>query len=159
MTFDRDYQGYRFYVEPIGDNLADTMAMWQAHWDEQREETLRAGAQFNPAVEEFRRLEAIGAFSYITVRQGEELAGHFGIHFNTNKQTSQRAAGDDFFYLKPEHRKGFLAAKLIKFARDYAFNAGAEEFTVSFRTTVDDLGPLMTRCGMKRIAHVYSVRR
>lgn len=158
MSFDRTYQDYTFFVESIVDNLPETMAMWKAHWDEQKEEDLR-GVLFSPDVEAFAKLEQIGAFSYLTVRKGEELVGHFGVHFSRNKNTSQRTAGDDFFYIKPEHRKGMLAVKLIKFARDYAFNAGAEEFTVSFRTSVDDLGPVLRRCGMRHIAQAYSVRR
>lgn len=159
MNLDRKYIDYMFYVEPLQDNLEETRAMWLAHWNEQKEEELR-GVTFSPAVELFLDQEKHGVFTHITVRHGEELVGHFGLHLGINKQTSRPTAGDDFFYLKPEHRKGMLAVKLIKFARDYAFNVlGAEEFSVSYRVSVDDLDPLLRRCGMHKIASVYTVRR
>ena len=158
MTLDRTYGDYCFYVEHIGDNLSDTMSMWKDHWDEQQEEDLR-GATFNPAVEYMEYLEQHGNFTYITVRFKEQLVGHFGLSFGLNKNTSCKVAGDDFFYVKPEHRKGAVGAKLIKFARDYAFHCGAEEFSVSYRVSVVDLDPLMRRCGLHKLANVYTVRK
>lgn len=156
---DRDYNEYRFYVEPIGDNLDEVMPMWKAHWDEQREEDLR-GVVFCPAIDYFKQLEKSGHFVHITVRKDKELVGHFGLAFGMNKNTSQRVAGDDFFFIKPEHRKGLLGVKLIKFARDYSFEiGGATEFSVSYRVSVADLDPILRRCGMHKIASVYTVRR
>jgi GNAT superfamily N-acetyltransferase len=155
---DRKFGEYRFYVEPIADNLAETMAMWQDHWNEQKEEDLR-GVTFKPAVGYFEYLESHGDFVHITVRERELLVGHFGLHFGINKNTSKRVAGDDFYYIKPEHRKGLLGVKLIKFARDYAFNLGAEEFSLTYRVSVDDLDPVMRRCGLHKIANVYTMRR
>ena len=155
---DRDYKDYRIYVESIADNLPETLAMWRAHWHEQREEDLR-GVTFNPDVDGFIASEKTGAFKYITIRQGALLVGHFGLRFGKNRNTSQLTAGDDFFYIQPEHRKGMLAVKLIKFARDFAFSVDAEEFSVSYRVSVDDLDPLLRRCGMHQIARVYQVRR
>ena len=158
MALDRVYGDYTFYVEPIFDNLDETMVMWKDHWNEQKEEELR-GVEFCPAVDYFRYLEENGNFAHITVRKGTELVGHFGVSFGINKQTSRRVAGDDFFYIKPDHRKGMLGIKLIKFARDYAFECGASEFSVSYRVSVDDLDPVLRRCGMHKIASVYTVRR
>lgn len=155
---DRTYADYTFYVEPIGNNLPETIAMWKAHWGEQKEEELR-GQTFCPAIDLFFYTESRGDFSYITVRKGDELVGHFGLGFGINRQTSLRVAGDEFFYLKPEHRRGLLAVKLIKFAKAYAFRTGAHEFSLSYRVTVDDLDPVMRRCGLHKIANVYTARR
>ena len=157
-TLNRSFGDYTFYVEPIADNLPETMAMWQDHWNEQKEEELR-GATFKPAIEYFKYLESHGDFSHITVRCKEELVGHFGLSFGTNKNTSERVAGDDFFYIRPDHRKGLLGVKLIKFARDYAFTLLAQEFSLSYRVSVQDLDPIMRRCGLRKIATVYTVRR
>lgn len=149
-----------FDVAPISADLDATMALWKAHWDEQQEEALRPGAQFKPAVDYFQWLEGQGHFRYITVRRDGELIGHFGLGFGINKQTSARVAGDDFFYIKPEHRGGGVGSALVNFAKDFAFVSGAEEFSVSYRTSVQDLGPLLEKkCGMKKIATVYTVRK
>lgn len=149
-----------FEIAPIDGDLDATLALWQAHWDEQQEETLRPGAKFNPALDYFRWLESQGHFYYITVRKEGELVGHFGLGFGINKQTSGRVAGDDFFYIRPEHRGGGIGSAMVNFAKQFAFVSGAEEFSVSYRTTVDDLGPLLERkCGMKKIATVYTVRK
>lgn len=159
MEFDRQYGDYTFYVEPIAANLDDTMAMWRDHWDEQTEEELRNGAKLNPHVEGFIAAEKAFDFIYLTVRLGSELVGHFGLKFGICRQTSERVAGDDFFYVKPEHRKGMLAYKLIKLARDIAFQLDAAEFTLSHRVSVPNLDVLLRRLGMRHIAHVHSIRR
>lgn len=149
-----------FEVAPIDGDLDATMALWRAHWDEQQEETLRPGAQFNPAVDYFRWLEDQGHFRYITIRKDGELVGHFGLGFGINKQTSAKVAGDDFFYVAPAHRGGGLGVALVNFAKKFAFVSGAEEFSVSYRTSVQDLGPLLEKkCGMHKIATVFTVRK
>lgn len=159
MAYDRQYGEYTFYVEPITANLDETMAMWRAHWAEQSEEELRNGAKLNPHMEGFIAAEQAKNFIYITARKGSEIVGHFGLKFGICRQTSERIAGDDFFYVKPEHRKGMLAYKLIKFARDAAFQCEAAEFTLSHRVSVPSLDVLLRRLGMRHIAHVHTIRR
>lgn len=153
-------EGVRFDAVPIDAHLDETVALWQAHWDEQRETDLRPGAKFSPAIDYFRWLQAQGHFHYITLRRDGVLIGHFGLGFGINKQTSERVAGDDFFYIAPEHRGSGLGMALVNFAKDFAFAGGAVEFSVSYRVTVADIGPILERkCGMKKIATVFTVRK
>lgn len=150
---------YTVALAPLNAKIDDTVAMWRDHWNEQGEEAARA-VEFNPDVPGFLDAEQRGWFAYIVVRLGEEIVGHFGLAFRKNRQTSQFTAGDEFLYLKPEHRKGMLALKLIRFAKALAFEKGAVEFGVSYRTFGSvDIDPLLRRCGMSHIANVYSVRR
>lgn len=150
---------YSIAVVPLSLRLPETVLMWKAHWDEQGEEEAR-GLVFNPDIEGFLEAERRGWFAYIAVQQNGILVGHFGLSFSKNRQTNLMVAGDDFLYLAPEHRKGLLASRLIRFARDLAFEKGAVEFGISFRTFGSvDLSPLLRRNGMAHIANVYSTRR
>lgn len=150
---------YSIAVSPLSCRLHDTLSLWKAHWDEQGEEAARR-VPFNPDVDGFLDAEARGWFAYIAVKQGDALVGHFGLQFHKNRQTSLYSAGDEFVYLKPEHRKGFLAARLIRFAKDLAFSQGAVEFNISFRTFGSvDITPLLERCGLRHIANVHSARK
>lgn len=150
---------YTIQRASLADRLDETVVMWRDHWNEQGEEAARA-QPFNPDVAGFLDAEQRGWFAYLTVTRGDDLVGHFGLSFGKNRQTSLLTAGDDFLYLKPEHRKGFLALKLIRAAVDLAFQNGAVEFGISFRTFGSvDLEPLLRRCKFKHLANVYSVRR
>lgn len=155
----RKYRNYTFYVEKLVDCIEETLPMWKAHWDEQKEEELR-GQVFNPAIQYFYDLEEKQMFTYITVRdENDVLVGHFGLSYGLNKQTSKQVAGDEFFYMKPEHRKGGVGMALIKFAKELSFACGSEEFSLSYRVSVADLDPIMRRCGLHKLANVYTARR
>lgn len=156
---DRDCGEYRFYVEPLDDNIQETMQMWADHWGEQREECVR-GIPLNPDVDQFMAMEKAKLFTYVTVRRNADIVGHIGISFGANRQTSRLIGNEDFFYLKPEHRKGMLALKLIKFARNLAFTFGATEFRMSHRFSADArMGRLMERCGFVPLSIDYLSRR
>ncbi len=159
LPFARNYKNYTFYVEKLKSCIDETMPMWRDHWNEQKEEELR-GQEFNPALQLFYDLEERKLFTYITVRdENDVIVGHFGLSYGINKQTSKQVSGDEVFYIKPEYRKGGLGMALIKFAKELAFSCGSEEFSLSYRVSVADLDPVMRRCGLHKIANVYTVRR
>ena len=150
---------YVFAIEPIGPCLADTMEMWEAHYLEQGEEAAR-GFPLKPDIAQFFTLEKSGHFEYITSRCDGVLAGHFGLMISRNRQTSLLFGGDDFLYLKPEHRRGMHGIDLIKFARERSFARGAVEFGISFRAFGSvDITPLLKRIGFFPASNLFLTRR
>lgn len=132
----------------------EATVLWGNHWQETEVE-YRA-APMNPDYDQFARLEEANWGRYFTARVDGRLAGHLFFIVHKDRHTQVKVAVEDFFYFRPEYRKGFNAVKLLTYARDILKAEGCKQVGMSSKLTGGvDLAPLMQRLGARHIANFY----
>lgn len=93
----------------------DILPLLDEHWKEVA--VNKDVIKLNPDWEAYADLEQAGCLKIFTVREDEKLIGYFVVIVRKHIHYKDHLfAANDIIYISPEHRKGSLASKLIKFA-------------------------------------------
>lgn len=146
----------KFGVESIALCMADAAIMHAMQWKET--EGYRASDGYCPDYAQFLQMERNKQFVYFTVRDDEHIVGHIGYIIHKSRHTSQWEAVEDFFYLKPEARKGMTASGLLRYAVEWLKNMGIVNIGMSSKLA-NDIDPLLRRAGFKKVAYFYTLEK
>lgn len=121
-----EYKGYTFQCELLRDIVAEIHPLHLAHYSET--EVYRAGLPMIDNYEPLIERERAGGLLQVTARAADgALAGHIRAYLTVSTHTGTLIASEDALYLSPEHRGGFMAARLLQFFEKCAVQAGAQE--------------------------------
>ena len=103
-----------FKVERAHDLLKELSPLLIAHWEEIG--TLKDKIPLSPDFERYLKLQDAGLLLCVSARKEKELIGYSMMFISPSLHYSKNVfAVNDVVYIKPEHRKGFLGIKLMKF--------------------------------------------
>jgi GNAT superfamily N-acetyltransferase len=148
---------YRYGSEHLETIIKEVSELWRANWEET--ERYHREIPFNPDYQQYFRLDHEGKFRLYTVRDNGRLMGHIGFVVAPHRHTQTLVAGEEFFYLRPEARRGWVAAKLLRFAfacLRWEIPKISEIKIVNKHLTADT-GKLLERLGMKCVAKLYNI--
>lgn len=147
----------KFATERLSACMPAAAELHEAHWAET--EGYREQDGFCPDYEQFYQLERNQQFVYFTVRDEEQrLVGHLGFVIHKSRHTSQIEAVEDFFYLKPEARKGMTASGLLRAAVAWLRECGIKNIGMSSKLG-HEIDPLLRRAGFVKVAYLYTLEK
>lgn len=118
-----------FALEPVEKVWNEMMVLAQAHWAGTR--SYRRHEPFNPSFERYQACNQTGFYRQFTARDGQKLAGYFGMYITDSMHSQKRMATEDTMYLHPEYRKGRNALRFLKFIEAQCREWGVEEIMFS----------------------------
>jgi GNAT superfamily N-acetyltransferase len=134
----------------------EAKSLLQMHWDEVA--LNKDVIKLNPDVEQYEDAEASGCLKIFTARDQGRLVGYFALTVQRSLHYQDHLfAHNDVIFLHPDYRKGFTAAKLIKFAVDCMAEDGVSVVTINTKTH-KPFDVLLQRLGFKHIESVYAKR-
>lgn len=164
---EKHYKNYVFRCERFTDIQNEIHPLHQAHYAET--EAYRASVPMNPDYEAFAEREWAGGLLQFTSRtDAGELVGHMRVYLSPSMHTQTLIATEDSFYIKPEHRGGFMAVRLWQYADVCAESIGVTEtyFDSKLSNRADQMAkylkytPIATRfCKInttKEVSHVLT---
>ncbi len=143
------YAGYIIKVERFSDIQDELHALHALHWQET--EKHRHGLTMNPDYAEFCRRERCGGLIQFTLRDGDELVGNMRMYLSTSIHTQTRYASEDTIFIKPEHRGGFAALAMMRFAEKCLLSLGIREIRGNSKL-INNADVLMRRLGYTPVA-------
>lgn len=148
---------FTFATERMSECMPASADLHADHWRET--EGYREQDGYCPDYEQFWQMERHHQFVYFTVRdEGKNLVGHLGFIIHKSRHTSQIEAVEDFFYLKPEARKGMTASGLLRTAVAWLRECGIKNIGMSSKLT-NDIDPLLRRAGFVKVANLYTLEK
>jgi GNAT superfamily N-acetyltransferase len=143
-----------FQRESLGDVRDEIMPLFERHWREIALNQDKIPLAVNWKV--YENLEDAEVLYIFTIRDGDVLAGYLWILAMPHLHYSQSLfATADIIYIDKPYRKGFTAAKLIKFAEDQMKEAGVS--VMSMNTKIHKpFDKLLLRLGFKPIERIYA---
>lgn len=146
----------KFQVERIQDIVEEIKELHREHFVET--EVPYKGESFNPDYNQFCDLERAGSFVLFTIRDGLKLVGNLGFVLHISRHTSRPSAYEDFYFVLPEYRRGFLAIRFLRYAVRVLAESGYEEIGMSSKLTANkDIEPILTRVGFRPVAKFYHI--
>lgn len=131
--FEPEQRGeYRIGVERFADVLDELHPLHEKHWLET--EKHRHGLRLDPDYDAMRRAELSGRMLQFTVRHGDELVGNLRMYVAQSLHTKTLVADEDTLYLLPEHRGGFLAMHLLRYAERVLRAVGVRTIRANSKT-------------------------
>lgn len=143
------YSGYVIRVERFMDIQDELHVLHKLHWLET--EKHRHGLEMNPDYAAFCRRERAGGLIQFTLRDGDELVGNMRMYLATSIHTQTRYASEDTIFIKQEHRGGFAAVALMRFAEQCLLSIGIREIRGNSKL-VNNADVLMRRLGYTPVA-------
>lgn len=142
---------YTIQVERFADVLDELHALHVLHWHET--EKHRAGLPMRPDYVTLMAHERAGRMLQFTVRHAgtAELVGNLRMYLAQSTHTQTTYAQEDTLYLKPEHRGGFTAMALIRFAEGALRSIGITEIRIHSKL-VNNADVLMRRMKYQPVA-------
>lgn len=126
----------------------------QDHWEEIA--LNKEKIKLNPDWSAYSALYEAGKLGIYTARKNEKLIGYFVVIANSNPHYKDHLfAVNDIIYLAPEHRKGFVGVKLIKYAEKDLKKFGVSVFTINTKVH-KPFDSVLERLGFNLIERVYS---
>ncbi len=86
---------------------------------------------FIPSFERYHACNQSGFFQLFTARDGQTLAGYFGVYITDSMHSQKRMATEDTFYLAPAYRGGRNALRFLKYIKAQCASWGVEELMFS----------------------------
>src|SRR6185436_7266689 len=118
-----------FAVEPVERCWNEVLVLASQHWAGTR--SYRRHEPFNPSFERYQACNQSGFFQLFTARDGETLAGYFGVYITESMHSQKRMATEDTFYLAPAYRGGRTALRFLKHIESQCQQWGVEEIMFS----------------------------
>ena len=143
-----------FAVESLSAILPEAEELWRLHWQET--EGYRDALGYCPNLDSFAGYDRAGMFREFTVRESGKLIGHIGFILFKSRHTQVLTAGEDFFFIRKEARRGGLGLQLLRFALAALKREGIQHVTMSSKLAVD-IEPLLKRVGFQFVAKQYSL--
>tara|TARA_R110000868_G_scaffold340099_1_gene600763 strand:+ start:786 stop:1256 length:471 start_codon:yes stop_codon:yes gene_type:complete len=148
-TQDTKYQREDLYK--IKDEISNLL---QDHWEEIA--LNKEKIKLNPDWGAYSVLYKSGKLGIYTARKEGKLIGYFVVIAGSNPHYKDHLfAVNDIIYLVPEHRKGFVGIKLIKYAEKDLKNFGVSVFTINTKVH-KPFDSVLERLGFNLIERVYS---
>lgn len=120
------YKNYVFACEHLADIREEIHPLHQAHYAET--ELYRAGIPLNGDYDALAERERAGGLLQFTSRtEAGELVGHMRVYLSQSMHTQTLVMTEDAFYVKPEHRGGFMAVRLWQYADACGAQIGVRE--------------------------------
>lgn len=145
-----------YQQEFFSDCYEEAQELLEMHWNEIA--LNKDVIKLNPDVEQYEDAEASGCLKIFTARDDGKMVGYFALIVQRSLHYMDHAfAHNDVIFLHPEYRKGFAAAKLIKFAVDCMAQDGVSVVTINTKTK-KPFDVLLKRLGFEHIESVYAKR-
>ena len=111
----------------------DREKLLNAHWEEVA--LNKDKIKLNPDYDRYYELEELGILKIFTVRDSGSLVGYFACFVMPHLHYKDHYfATNDVIYISPEHRRGFTALKLIKFAEGCLKEDGVSVLVVNTKS-------------------------
>lgn len=133
----------------------EVFALAQQHWAGTR--TYRRHEPFCPSKERYQACDQAGFFHLFTARDGERLAGYFGVYVTQSMHSQLPMAMEDTFFLHPDYRGGRNAIRFIRFIEEQCQAFGVRE--ILFSCEIDNesgIKGLLTRLDYVPVIVQYS---
>jgi hypothetical protein len=151
----QDVGEYRFHHVYIQEVLPQLKEMHKAHWQETEGYRHALAFKFDyDAVAEYERLGQFWLFM-IEHKASGTLIGNGACYVRPDFHTGQLVATEDTWYIAPEHRKGMLAARFLRFMEATGTRLGVRELRVSVKL-VNKVYVLLERLGYQHVGNQYS---
>jgi GNAT superfamily N-acetyltransferase len=142
-----------YQVEAFKDIRKEIGPLWEAHYKEIARHQDRIA--LSPDYDRYERIDEAGAMCFVTARDNGVLVGYFVCFIMPNLHFKDHVmASNDLIYLYPSHRKGYTAAKMIRYMEKVLKEKGVSRLLVNVKTA-NDFGILMDREGYTVIEHIY----
>lgn len=140
---------YTIQVESFRAILGELEPLHRAHWLET--EAHRHGLELRVDYGAVMARERAGRAVQFTVRQGNTLAGHLLMYLGQSIHTGTLVAEEDALYMLPEHRGGFTAMALLRYAEQTLQALGVREIRANSKV-VNHADVLMRRMRYQQVA-------
>ena len=131
----------------------DREKLLNAHWEEVA--LNKDKIKLNPDYDRYYELEELGILKIFTVRDSGSLVGYFACFVMPHLHYKDHYfATNDVIYISPEHRRGFTALKLIKFAEKCLKEDGVSVIQINTKAH-KSFSPLLERMGYKQNDILY----
>lgn len=145
---------FKYAREDLSLVKEEAQTLLKNHWEEIA--LNKTKIKLNPDWEVYNSLYQSGQLGIYTARKEEKLVGYFVVIATPNPHYKDHIfAVNDILYLAPEHRKGFVGAKLIKFAEKDLKELGVSVLTINTKVH-KPFDSLMEHLGFGLIERVYS---
>lgn len=144
-----------FRTEILAQAKTDGEPLLKRHWQEIAH---YLDIPYAPRWDQYELLEANGALRIFTARLDGQLVGYcvfvlaMSIHYGSSLE-----ANEDVLFLAPEHRKGLVGAKLIKFS-DELLKAEGVQVVSRHVKFAHDHAPLLERFGYEPVDKILKKR-
>lgn len=140
---------YRIGLERFADVLPELHPLHERHWLET--EGHRHGLPLAPDYEAMADDEKRGNLVQFTVRRDRVLVGGLRMYLWNSRHTNTLFAEEDTLYIAPEHRGGFLAMRLLKYAESVLRSLGVREIHADSKL-INNADVLMRRMKYEPVA-------
>ena len=148
------YKNFTFQRESIASVREEGEVLLQAHWEEIA--LNKSKIKLNPDWDAYGMLEEYGRLGLYTARKEGKLVGYFVVIAEKSIHYKDHIfAANDIIYLDPEHRKGFLGLKLIRFVEEELKSMGVSVLTINTKVH-RPFDVVMKRLGFSLTERTYS---
>jgi GNAT superfamily N-acetyltransferase len=146
--------GIKYAREDLYEVKDEAAHLLEKHWEEIA--LNKEKIKLNPDWNAYDAMYKSGQLGIYTARKNGKLIGYFVVVATPSLHYKDHLfAVNDIIYLDPEHRKGFVGIKLIKFAEEDLKKFGVSVFTINTKVH-KPFDSLMERLGFNLIERVYS---
>jgi GNAT superfamily N-acetyltransferase len=146
--------GFKYAREDLSSVKEEAQSLIKNHWEEIA--VNKTKIKLNPDWDVYETLHQAKQLGIYTARKDGILVGYFVVVASPNPHYKDHIfAVNDILYLSPEHRKGFVGAKLIKFAEKELKELGVSVLVINTKVH-KPFDSLMERLGFGLIERVYS---
>lgn len=125
-----DYKSWRFERASVESAWPEVSQLHREFWLETSDRG--RGIEPNPDPIRFSSAELSGRYVLFVVRdiQSGEIVGCCGMHFSFALRAPVIVAHEDGVYIRPDHRKGWMFARFMKYIEQCCKTLGADEIRV-----------------------------
>ena len=142
--------------ETLAKTAPEAGPLLHAHWEE-----IALNKDFiklNPDWDRYEELERSKVLHVFTARHEGKLVGYFVMLVVPHLHYMDHLfAHNDIIYISPEHRKGFAAMRLIRFAEEHLRAMGVSVMMVNVKRH-KPFDALLDRMGYNYIENIYAKR-
>lgn len=143
------YRGYVFAVESLRAIRDEIHPLHEAHFEETEKHRLGFGLQMN--YDFLDRCELDGRLLQFTARKDGALVGNIRMFLSVSLHTGTWVAAEDTFFMRPEHRRGFLAIRFWQYMEQCVQAIGVREIRTDSKL-LNKVDRLNVYCGYTPVA-------
>lgn len=124
------------------------------HWEEVA--LFKDKMKLNPDWDFYTALYEQGNLGLFTARKGDKLIGYFVVVARPHPHYKDHlVAANDIIFIDPEHRKGLVGYRLIKFAKDNLRELGVSVLSINVKVH-RPFDKLLERLGFENTERLYT---
>jgi GNAT superfamily N-acetyltransferase len=129
--------------------------LFQKHWEEIA--LFKDKMKLNPDWNYYEMLYKEGMLGLYTARKNNKLVGYFVVVAKEHPHYKDHTvAANDILFVDPDHRKGLVGYKLIKFAKENLKELGVSVLSINFKTH-KPFDKILERLGFENTEKLYTV--